>query len=409
MAAWGSEVADERSAGLRRIDQDWSGNNIVVTMRNAWRRVDWFARGVSGAQVVNGIMAAASFGLKRERLRSWPVLVKIDISPVCNLHCTYCVHAAPAIDPTGILAEQSFTGKQRMPLKEFEAVVDQIAGHSAAIALYYIGDPLVHPELAKFCSIAGHAGLNCHISTNFSFRLSDDRLATLVKSGLTHLTVCVDSMRQDRYELTRVGGKIELVLGNLDRVMRVRKALGLLKPIVEVQFIKYQHNVDEVETAAAWCRDHGVDQFTSYWGNLHNYVDLDPATYVTGDPLEGQLFPRCAWPWFAMQVKFNGDVLPCCYHRVSEQYRPGGDARTVGNVVSQGLFDVWNSPPYQSIRRLSSNPRNAQKRGEPVSDSFCHGCPVVFDTAQDNRVITADTAPWEDVYVRSSSGEISRR
>jgi MoaA/NifB/PqqE/SkfB family radical SAM enzyme len=393
---------------MRRINQDWNGNQILAAMRNAWRRVDWFTRGVSRQQIANGAMAAASFGLKRARLRSWPVMVKIDISPVCNLHCTYCVHATPAVDKTGILAEQSFRGGQRMPSAQFETIVNQIAGHSAAVALYYIGDPLMHPQLTQFCSTAAEAGLNCHISTNFSFRLSDDRLASIVQSGLSHLTVCVDSMRQDRYELTRVGGSIDLVLGNLERTLRVRKALGSRKPSIEVQFIKYQHNLDEVDRAAEWCRDRAVDQFTEYWGNLHNYADLHPSSYQTGDALEAQLFPRCAWPWFAMQVKYDGDVIPCCYHRVSEQYRQGGDARTVGNVIAEGLFNVWNSPSYHRIRRLTANPALAQRR-EPVSDSFCYGCPVVFNIAGASRVITADTARWEDVYFRSSSGEVGRR
>jgi MoaA/NifB/PqqE/SkfB family radical SAM enzyme len=287
-----------------------------------------------------------------------------------------------------------------MSLAQFEAIVDQLAGHSAAVALYYVGDPFMHPQLPWFCSIAAEAGLNCHISTNFSFRLSDDRLAGIVRSGLSHLTVCVDSMRQDRYELTRVGGDIDLVLGNLDRILRFRKVLGSRKPSIEVQFIKYQHNLDEVDRAAAWCQERAVDQFTEYWGNLHNYADLDPSSYRTGDTLEAQLFPRCAWPWFAMQVKYDGDVIPCCYHRVSEQYRHGGDARAIGNVISEGLFDVWNSASYRSIGRLAANPHLAQEQ-ESVADSFCHGCPVVFDTAGAGRGITADTAHWEDMYFRS--------
>jgi MoaA/NifB/PqqE/SkfB family radical SAM enzyme len=112
---------------MRRITQDWSGSQILVAMRNAWRRVEWFTRDVSYRQLANRGMAAAGFALKRERLRSWPVLVKIDISPVCNLRCTYCVHAGPAVDKTGILVEQSFTG--RMSSAQFEAIVDQLAGH----------------------------------------------------------------------------------------------------------------------------------------------------------------------------------------------------------------------------------------------------------------------------------------
>lgn len=389
---------------MRRINQDWNGTSVVVAMRNAWRRVDWFTRDLSPAQMLNGATAVASFALRLERLRSWPILVKIDISPACNLHCTYCVHASPSADLSGVLSEQTFTNRQRMSVSEFQSIIRQIAGHSAAVALYYVGDPLLHPELARFCSIARDGGLNCHVSTNFSFNLSDRRLAAIVQSGLTHLTVCVDSMRQERYELTRVGGKINLVLDNLERILRLRSASGRTKPHIEVQFIKYQHNTDEVDDAAEWCRSRGVDQFTEFWGNLHNYADLNPSDCGGGDPREAQLFPHCAWPWFAMQVKFDGNVIPCCYHRVGEQYRPGGDPRHVGNV-SQGIFDLWNSPEYRRLRRLACDPSGAADR----ESSFCQGCPALFKGAMSDRIMIADAIPWERVYFRSASGEIVRR
>jgi MoaA/NifB/PqqE/SkfB family radical SAM enzyme len=393
---------------MRRVDQDWKGSSIQVAMRNAWRRVDWFTTGLSHRQRINAAIATWGFGFKRQCLRSWPVLVKVDISPVCNLHCTYCVHADPSVEKTGSLSEQSFTSRQRMPLRQFESLLAQISGRSAAVALYYVGDPFMHPDLAEFCAATAQAGLNCHVSTNFSFHLSDARLRAIIKSGLSHLTVCVDSMMQSRYELTRVGGQVELVLDNLKRTLAIRNALGSRGPRVEVQFIKYQHNLDEINDAAEWCRANGVDQFTEYWGNLHNYADLDPKNYQTDSALDGRLFPRCAWPWFALQIKHNGDVLPCCYHRVSEQYRVNGDARSVGNVFSTDVFNVWNSPAYQRMRRLSSDPAAAERR-ESVTDSFCFGCSSVFNTTITDRTITADNARWEDVYLRTATGRIVRR
>jgi MoaA/NifB/PqqE/SkfB family radical SAM enzyme len=392
---------------VRRFDQDWTGNQLTVAARNAWRRVEWFTKGRSVGQLANGAMAVAAFGLGRQHLRSWPVLVKVDLSPMCNLHCTYCVHASPSLDATGVLAEQSFASSQRLAVSDFGRLVEQMRGRVAVVALYYVGDPLVHPELPQICAIANSAGLNTHVSTNFSFQLGDDRLEALVRSGLSHLTVCVDSMRQDRYERTRVGGHIDLVLKNLVRVLEIRRQLGRAAPNVEVQFIKYRHNEDELESAAEWCARQGVDQFTTYWGNLHNYADLSPTGYRTGAALEGELFPRCAWPWFALQVKYNGDAIPCCYHRVSEQYRVGGDARSVGNIFDQGLYEVWNSPVYQGLRRLVSNPAAAE--AELAEESFCYGCPVLFDTGGAGLPVTAETTTWEQVYFRSSSGAVRRR
>jgi MoaA/NifB/PqqE/SkfB family radical SAM enzyme len=175
-----------------------------------------------------------------------------------------------------------------------------------------------------------------------------------------------------------------------------------------VQFIKFQHNADEVDDAARWCRAHGVDQVTDYWGNLHNYVDVAPQrTTVTGARQAGAL-PHCAWPYFAMQVKYDGDAIPCCYHRVSEQYRTGGDARVVGNVFDDGVRAVWTSPTYRALRRLVVDPRSAES--DPASaESFCHGCDVVYETDTATRTLTADANAWETVYLRSPAGRVVRR
>lgn len=144
-----------REMAMRRINQDWNGNSVVVAMRNAWRRVDWFTRDLSPAQMLNGATAVASFALRLERLRSWPILVKIDISPACNLRCTYCVHASLSADLSSVLSEQSFTNRQRMSVSEFQSIVRQIAGHSAAVALYYVGDPSCTPNWPGFAQSPG--------------------------------------------------------------------------------------------------------------------------------------------------------------------------------------------------------------------------------------------------------------
>ena len=77
-----------------------------------------------------------------------------------------------------------------------------------AVSMYYLGDPLMHPDLDEMCRITSNGGLNAHISSNFSFSLTDERLRSLVLSGLTHLTVCVDGFSHETYSRTRVGGRL---------------------------------------------------------------------------------------------------------------------------------------------------------------------------------------------------------
>jgi MoaA/NifB/PqqE/SkfB family radical SAM enzyme len=374
---------------------------------NIHRRRGWFLENASPRQLANLAVAGTQFALKHETMRAWPVLIKVDISPACNLRCTFCVHASATSPGSDPLLNQAFRDRM-MSVQDFSRIVDQVRGKTAAASLYYMGDPLVHPKLEEICGACRAAGLNAHISTNFSFRLSDQRIRGLLTCGLTHLTVCVDGMRQDMYELTRVGGRIQLVLDNLDRLLRIRRELGQRYPKVEVQFIKFQHNVADLEKAAAWCRDRGVDQFTDYWGSLHNYADRAPGRYRVFRPKRKKALPGCTWPHFSLQIKYNGDVIPCCYYRESEQYREGGDSRTVGNVLRSGVWEVWNSPAYQQLRRLVSDP-TASARDPSLAASFCHGCPAIFETDVAEHEYFADAHRWEELFSLDPVGRVVRR
>jgi MoaA/NifB/PqqE/SkfB family radical SAM enzyme len=109
-----------------------------------------------------------------------------------------------------------------------------------------------------------------------------------------------------------------------------------------------------------------------------------------------------------MQVKYNGDVIPCCYYRATEQYREGGDSRVVGNVLKSGLWEVWNSPAYRQLRRLVNDPTRAAS-DPSLSASFCHGCPTVFETDAAEHEYAADSNRWEDLYTLDPSGKVVRR
>ena len=393
---------------MRVYTQDWQTGHLRQMARNIWRRRAWFTEDATPRQLANLALAGAQFVAKSEHMRASPVLVKIDISPLCNLGCTYCVHARLGPEADVALQEQTFRRQQLMALGDFERIISEIAGRTMAVSLYYLGDPLMHPQLDDMCSIANKARLNVHISSNYSFPLDDARLTSLLTSGLTHLTVCVDGLRQESYERTRIGGRLDLVLDNLERTLRIRRELGRRAPKVEVQFLRFQHNLDQLPAAIEWCRERGVDQFTDYWGNLHNYTDELPDRYRTMGPKPDRRLPQCSWPHFAMQIKYDGDVIPCCYFRHGDQYRPGADSRAVGNVLRTSVHEVWNSPEYRSLRRLVSNPTgSASEPGR--AESFCEGCPTVFTTDMESHRHTGEHHAWEDFYVRDERNAVRRK
>ncbi len=386
--------------------------NLRQVLQTTWRRRSWLFGQLSASQLANLAAAARDFVLKREITTALPAVVKIDITPTCNLSCTMCVHARPTGDER--MDQQVFRADHQMTLDCYREIIDQIRGKALAVSLYTWGDPMTHPQVAEMCRIADEARLESHISTNFSFKLTDEQIRALVTSGLTHLTVCVDGLSQEAYEKTRVGGRIDWVLDNLRRVMVFRQELGRKHPMVEVQYIKFRHNVHEEEDARKICDDLGVEQFSTFWGALHNLGDIMPDRYVTHGPKKNGALPTCYWPHFSTVIKYNGDVIPCCEHRAAAQHmgadsRLDPDARVLGNIFETSLEEVWNSKAYQQTRRLVNNPERSEDEKD-LKENFCDGCFVCFETS-----IGEDARKWgndldfDDVYEVDERGRPRRR
>ena len=267
---------------MRTTSQTWSAGPILSMASNVWRRRNWFLDGASRHQLANLASSAASFAGHRGTSGPFPVLLKLDLGPMCNLRCTFCVHADPGPGSAPALHEQVFTSRQRISLDQVRVLANEIGRHSMVAALYYVGDPLTHPDLDRICAAFAHVGMRTHVSSNYSFVLSDQRIETLVRSGLSHLTVCLDGADQVSYERTRVGGRLDVVVDNLERTVHARRRAGTRWPFIEVQFIRFQHNEHQLEEIRMLARRLGVDQVTSYWGNLDNYTDLR----TSGDGLE---------------------------------------------------------------------------------------------------------------------------
>jgi len=356
---------------------DWPRKTLPTIVGDIERRFGWFINNTTMSQIGNMLLAAGQYALKTSSILSWPLVLKIDISPLCNLGCTICVHRKPLGNKR--LLMQKFHSKQYMSIEQYRKIIDEVAGKTSAVSLYLLGDPLVHPDLCEFARITRDAGINVHISTHFSFKLSDQRIADLANSGITHFTACVDGLSQETYELTRKGGQIDLVLSNLRRLCEYVRENALTYPKIEVQYIKFQHNVDQLEEATRLFREMGVGQVTHFWGDLNNYTDLDPGTYKINRPNKPKVLPQCYWPYFHMAIKYNGDVMPCSNYRYGERYSQEESPRFLGNVFQSGVKAVWQNMQYKQARRMVSDPKSACQ-SEGAKDHFCYGCPALFDT-----------------------------
>jgi MoaA/NifB/PqqE/SkfB family radical SAM enzyme len=369
--------------------KNWLGTDYL-------RRQGWLNENLTVRKAIEMGTAGLRFLRKQEVLGSYPLVLKVDISPLCHMACTICVHATPRGDGDR-LADQQLKG--RMSLAQFTRIIDEVKGKSLAVSMYYMGDPYAHSQVDDFCRVAFEAGLNVHLSTSFSFPFSDERIARIARSGVTHLTVCVDGSTQDIYEINRVGGRLDWVLSNLRRLAAYRETHGLRHPRIEIQFLSFPHNRHQRESVEAVTRELGADSFYCYEGQKDNWVDRRVAEYVIDGPRRARWIPRCYWPYVLMLIKYNGDVIPCCLHRIGEQYIATPPRHVLGNVFQSGVMGVWNNEAYRAVRRVVSDPERADRNGE-LSASFCHGCSAVASTNQGDLVARNEAANYPRVMAR---------
>lgn len=346
-------------------------------VRGLFRRLHWLQHRPVPHSVAIGVRNFLAFALRSERAGRLPSLVKIDISPQCNLACPHCLHADPAGRGRPLLDAQVFEKSSRMSVEQFAAIVAQLKGRVLAVSLFYYGDPLIHPDLDAMIRIARAAKLAVHITTHFSYPLRVERIRKLVDAGLSHITVAVDGASQQTYGVTRVRGRLDLVLRNLKMLIDYKRERGLSRPYVEVQHLQFpHHSPGEKDAVRRIVMAMGVDHWKCSMGlrydgsgALYNVVDDEP-DLPEREALPNRPLPRCHWPYSSAVIKFDGEVIPCCLWRVGKQYIPGETTHGLGNIFETPLAEIWNGPGYRALRRRVSYPADGHH-----AEAFCDGCP----------------------------------
>jgi MoaA/NifB/PqqE/SkfB family radical SAM enzyme len=342
----------------------------LTAVRHLERKLILF-RNISLKKSINIVQTGFYYITGASKINTLPPLIKVELSAACNLACTVCVHSN-----RDDLKGQKFNDK--MDLSIFKQLVDEVKGTVFGLSLHYLGEAFLYPYIIDAIEYARKNGLTTHIGSNFSYKISEKFMREIVNSGLTHLTVCVDGLSNETYQRTRVNGNIEVVIDNLKRLIDAKNRLKV-GPYIEVQYIEFKHNSHELRDAMKLFENLGVDAVATVRGSLHNYIDMHPDKYNIEEPLCKMKKPRCWWPWGSTTIKPNGDVIPCCTHRIGDQFVPGKNQRTLGNINDTSFLEIWRNEAYQNARRLCLDPSLFDKEPE-LKEHFCYGCDRLFKT-----------------------------
>jgi MoaA/NifB/PqqE/SkfB family radical SAM enzyme len=327
-------------------------------------------------------------------VKSYPYYLTLEPSDRCQLRCPTCV--------TGIENQmRADRGRQTVAVfrktrtalsyELLDCLLAELGQYLYLTVFYNFGEPLLHKDLPGLIRKVKAYDIETDINTNLSVRLSDERIEALLTSGLDYLYASVDGFSQHTYQIHRVGGDLELVKRNLERIVRKRDELHLDTSIT-FNFLVFSFNEHEIPAAKQYCDELGIhfnrrDAFIhdptwlpSYRRYERPWVVPEPVSLPPGfshrvdgvniawSPLPDlgeSRPPRCSWHYGFSAVSAGGKVSPCC--AVPDQKNDFGEVAP--GAVTFG--DVWNNERY---RRSRADFAGGQSDG--LEPTVCTQCPV---------------------------------
>jgi radical SAM protein with 4Fe4S-binding SPASM domain len=301
---------------------------VMYTLRTRVKskHVDAFLHYGSPAKLLNLLRVETAILRGSTRDFGLPYMLTVEPTNRCNLQCPLC--------PTG----RGLVGrpKQSMSLDRYRRLIDEIGHAVYLINFQNWGEPLLGKNVIEMIEYAHRGGIYTAIQTNgnYATRLNEPLLA----AGLDHIMFAVDGSTQEVYERYRVNGKLDLVRTNVRDLLQRRAASGKSRPFVELQFLVFDDNRDDLPNVRTMARDWGVDGLLVR-AAVGPGNEANRRKYYVWDTQRG----FCRRFWYTASINSDGGVTPCCNFFFQEN--------DLGNVSEETFASVWNGPRYQQNRR----------------------------------------------------------
>ena len=392
---------------------DSSRRRIVKSMRD---RTDSLDVALLSVKVLNLLLSKYEYRHRRINKIARPIGFMLDPANSCHLGCATCVNT---LNKDYALKVFNPVPKGVMKPDTFSAFIDTTGMTSFAGHFYNSHEPLLNKRAPEYIKRAADYRVETFLSTNLS--IPKLNVEALVASGIKEVMVAIDGVTQEVYSRYRRGGNVELVYENVTRIVEAKRKLRSKTPYLRWQFLTFEHNLHEVDSAISLAPKLGFDNFnlaTPYDVSSDDHsvkaVTYDgkdknkninfkpyPTEGFTNDlsSLETEIFERlsesateryaklidddseesiqkvgddqCDWLHFAVISDAHGRIFPCCI----------GDFKNMGKFVyanaSEDRANILNSDTYRAARRLIANPRAYQQSMsglDAVETIRCDGC-----------------------------------
>lgn len=271
---------------------------------------------VRGARPVRRLLLSTG----RDRAPSLPEIVQIEGTNICNAKCVFC-------------PRDEMDRKQGvMDMALFRKIVDECAALGIRhVRLHNYGEPFIDRQLVEKTRYAKQRGISEVGMISNGSLITEEAARGLIDAGLDAINISVDAAGREVFETTRVGLKYDKVIGNIERLVRIRSEMGRRRPKLILSFVRQGHSDEEQAFIEHWRPIADKIHVT----DLHNWAG-------TLNQTSDVRFP-CYRPWLTFTVLWDGRVSLCCADFDGKEI--------LGNARSSSIKEIWDSEAYRRVRR----------------------------------------------------------
>jgi len=305
-----------------------------------------------------------------------PPTLQIEPTNYCNLRCRMCPSEKMTRKKGHIdlsLFKEIFTGwsNKYKELSIHHLIhginIKGLIKQPGVVKLFFMGEPLLHPQLDKLVNIARETGSSVGIQTNGVLLEKPQVRNGLLTSQPEEVAISLDGISVETFETVRKGANWQRICEGIKALHKERAKMKLADSIsIAVSTIITEDTEENKERALAFLSPLRpfVDKiqciylsckYTPYFfnsgGELKKYDHIPPTSFSENLPL-------CTEPLEKLNVLWDGTITPCC---------SDFDAKIPIGNVREGIDNVWGGDKIKSLHKALLN--------HDMHDfPFCQGC-----------------------------------
>ncbi len=286
-----------------------------------------------------------TFGFQTEDAKSFPPIVVLETTNVCNLRCIHCPQGNGYPDSPDYRPHY-------MSWETYTKVIDEIAENKVELVRFApAGEALVHPQFLDQIAYAKSKGVGPIDLTTNGLTFDNDAfengakmpgismMQRLLELEIDVVDISVDAFSKERHEQIRVGSDYHRLMSNIHHFLYLRNK-GKHKTRLMLSIIDQPEAGDEVEL------------FRKYWEPHVDRVLVRP--YVANLGMSGtkdgdivSQYPDIErWPcpqfWKRVTISTEGYIRFCVVD--------WANSSALADVATSSISEVWRNSDYDRMR-----------------------------------------------------------